>query len=77
MSKGERVDHHYARVMFIGKYGVGKTSLMRRLLWMKKQDVIQTESTDGIDISKCMINVENGEWRPRESKFICSLYVFI
>ncbi|VDI57682.1 Hypothetical predicted protein [Mytilus galloprovincialis] len=50
--------------MFIGKYGVGKTSLMRRLLGLGKHAAINTESTDGVSISKCMINVQNGEWRP-------------
>ncbi|XP_071179589.1 uncharacterized protein [Mytilus edulis] len=59
-----RVKHYFARVMFIGKHGAGKTSLRRRLLWRKKEDVVGTESTDGIEISKCMINVQDGKWRP-------------
>ncbi|VDI47700.1 Hypothetical predicted protein, partial [Mytilus galloprovincialis] len=62
--KGECGKHHFARVVFIGKNGVGKTSLMRRLLWQNKEQVISTESTDGIEIEKCNINVKTGMWSP-------------
>lgn len=62
--KGKCGKHHFARVFFIGKNGVGKTSLMRRLLGQDKKDVMFTESTDGIEVAKCNINIVNGEWSP-------------
>ncbi|XP_063447970.1 uncharacterized protein LOC134727519 [Mytilus trossulus] len=62
--KGECGKHHFARLIFIGKNGVGKTSLMRRLLWKNKKDVISTLSTDGIEVEKCNINIKNGKWSP-------------
>ncbi|CAG2188188.1 unnamed protein product [Mytilus edulis] len=55
---------HFARLVFIGKNGVGKTSLMRRLLWQKKEDVTSTQSTDGIEVEKCNINIADGKWSP-------------
>ncbi|CAC5383849.1 unnamed protein product [Mytilus coruscus] len=55
---------HFARLVFIGKNGVGKTSLMRRLLWQNKEDVISTQSTDGIEVEKCNINIVDGKWSP-------------
>ncbi|CAC5403711.1 unnamed protein product [Mytilus coruscus] len=65
-SKNECGKHYFARVAFIGKEGVGKTSLMRRLLWQKKKEVTSPDSTDGIEIEKCNINVKNGKWSPCE-----------
>ncbi|VDI30739.1 Hypothetical predicted protein, partial [Mytilus galloprovincialis] len=56
--------HYFARVIFIGKNGVGKTSLMRRLLWGTKEQSSSTQSTDGIDIKKCNINIKDGSWSP-------------
>ncbi|CAG2214547.1 unnamed protein product [Mytilus edulis] len=55
---------HFARLVFIGKHGVGKTSLMKRLLWHNKEDVTSTESTDGIEVEKCNINIADGKWSP-------------
>lgn len=50
----------YVRIQVIGKDGVGKTSLVRRLL---KQDLKDVTSTDGIDISrKCHIKESDGTW---------------
>lgn len=75
--KGECGKHHFARVVFIGQNGVGKTSLMRRLMWQKKRNVTSPESTDGIEIEKCNINVKTGKWSPCESKkscFFCFVY---
>lgn len=68
LRKGECGKHHFARVIIIGKNGVGKTSLMRRLLWQKKEEMTPPDSTDGIDIEKCNINVKNGNWSPCDSK---------
>ncbi|OPL33286.1 neuralized pats1, partial [Mytilus galloprovincialis] len=62
--KGECGKLHFARLVFIGKHGVGKTSLMRRLLWHKKEDVTSTQSTDGIEVEKCNISIANGKWSP-------------
>ncbi|CAG2192621.1 unnamed protein product [Mytilus edulis] len=56
--------HYFARVVLIGKNGVGKTSLMRRLLLGTKEQSSFTESTDSIDIKKCNINVKDGNWSP-------------
>ncbi|XP_052086073.1 uncharacterized protein LOC127723463 isoform X2 [Mytilus californianus] len=62
--KGECGKLHFARLVFVGKNGVGKTSLMRRLLWKEKEDVTLTQSTDGIEVEKCNINIANGKWSP-------------
>ncbi|CAG2241367.1 unnamed protein product [Mytilus edulis] len=62
--KGECGKLHFARLVFIGKNGVGKTSLMRRLLWQNKEDVTSTQSTDGIEVEKCNINIADGKWSP-------------
>ncbi|VDI68781.1 coiled-coil and C2 domain-containing protein 1 [Mytilus galloprovincialis] len=62
--KGECGKLHFARLVFIGKNGVGKTSLIRRLLWHNKEDVTYTQSTDGIEVEKCNINISNGKWSP-------------
>ncbi|CAC5411131.1 unnamed protein product [Mytilus coruscus] len=62
--KEECGKHYFARVIFIGKNGVGKTSLMRRLLWGTKEQSSSTQSTDGIDIKKCNLNVRDGNWSP-------------
>ncbi|VDI30733.1 Hypothetical predicted protein [Mytilus galloprovincialis] len=60
--KGECGKLHFARLVFIGKNGVGKTSLMRRLLWHDKEAIPSTQSTDGIEIEKCNININDGKW---------------
>ncbi|CAG2195773.1 unnamed protein product [Mytilus edulis] len=62
--KGECGKLHFARLVFIGKNGVGKTSLMKRLLWHNKEDVTSTQSTDGIEVEKCNINIADGKWSP-------------
>lgn len=63
-----------ARVFLVGKNGVGKTSLKRRLLGQKREDVTSTQSTDGIEIEKCNINIKDGTWSPCHSK---KLFVLI
>lgn len=48
------------KIFILGKNGVGKTSLMRRLLGESIGDV---RSTEGIDIVKrCKIRVRDGLW---------------
>lgn len=50
----------YVRIQVIGKEGVGKTSLIRRLL---NQDIGGVTSTDGIDINrKCHIKESDDTW---------------
>lgn len=50
----------YVRIQVIGEGGVGKTSLVRRLL---DKTIDGVESTDGIDIHRnCQINTSTGEW---------------
>ncbi|XP_053388747.1 uncharacterized protein LOC128551850 [Mercenaria mercenaria] len=55
---------HNIRVMVVGHYGVGKTTLTKRLF---KEDINinKQESTNGIDvhIRKCKVSLENGEWK--------------
>ncbi|CAG2251785.1 unnamed protein product [Mytilus edulis] len=52
---------YFARIMIVGKEGVGKTCLLRRLLNESIDDVY---STDGVDIvvRRCKINIHDGEW---------------
>lgn len=66
--KEECGKHYFARLIFVGQNGVGKTSLMRRLLWRTKNDVSSPQSTDGIEIEKCNIDVTNGKWSKCDSK---------
>ncbi|KAL3855879.1 hypothetical protein ACJMK2_015076 [Sinanodonta woodiana] len=49
------------RVMVLGHYGAGKTSLIRRLLG---QQAGEPDSTNGIDVhvKKCRIKLDTGEW---------------
>ncbi|XP_076084380.1 uncharacterized protein LOC143055122 [Mytilus galloprovincialis] len=37
---------------------------MKRLLWHNKEDVTSTQSTDGIEVEKCNINIADGKWSP-------------
>ncbi|MEW8548233.1 MAG: COR domain-containing protein, partial [Candidatus Thiodiazotropha sp.] len=57
----------HIRIMVIGMFGAGKTSLVHNLLSLDNTDF---ESTDGIDIhvNECFIN-ENDEWSFQESQF--------
>ncbi|KAL3857502.1 hypothetical protein ACJMK2_012168 [Sinanodonta woodiana] len=49
------------RLMFVGLYGAGKTSLVRRIM---NRDIEGVTSTDGIDvyIGRCRVNLRTGEW---------------
>ncbi|CAC5422025.1 unnamed protein product [Mytilus coruscus] len=50
----------YVRIQVIGEHGVGKSTLVRRLLG---QDIKGDKSTDGIEINnRCQIRKSNGEW---------------
>ncbi|CAC5398288.1 unnamed protein product [Mytilus coruscus] len=37
---------------------------MRRLLWHEKEEVPLIQSTDGIEVEKCNINIVDGKWSP-------------
>ncbi|KAK3598547.1 hypothetical protein CHS0354_010723 [Potamilus streckersoni] len=51
------------RVMVVGQFGVGKTTLIKRLLG-KPVNISERKSTEGIDVYKhcCKISLETGEW---------------
>lgn len=51
---------YHIKIMILGRHGVGKTCIMRRLLKEPIQDV---QSTDGIDIMKqSKVDIESKEW---------------
>lgn len=51
---------YFIKIFILGKKGVGKTSLMRRLL---REEINDVQSTDGIDIVKrCKVRVHDGKW---------------
>lgn len=61
------------KIFILGKKGVGKTSLMRRLLREGTDDV---KSTEGIDIVKrCRIRVRDGLWKSCTGK-ICNIHFY-
>ncbi|KAL3887772.1 hypothetical protein ACJMK2_000165, partial [Sinanodonta woodiana] len=51
------------RVMVVGQFGVGKTTLIKRLLG-QPVDISERNSTEGIDVHKhcCKISLDKGEW---------------
>ncbi|KAL3889091.1 hypothetical protein ACJMK2_001447, partial [Sinanodonta woodiana] len=55
------------RVMVVGQYGVGKTTLTQRLLG-KNVNISERHSTDGIDVHiECSkVSLSTGEWRIQE-----------
>lgn len=58
----------YVRIQVIGKYRVGKTSLVRRLLFLEDGEY-DGISTDGIEIiRKCQIKRNDGQWFVGEGK---------
>ncbi|KAL3888025.1 hypothetical protein ACJMK2_000408 [Sinanodonta woodiana] len=52
------------RVIVVGQYGVGKTTLIKRLLG-QQVDIAERKSTEGIDVHKhCFkISLDKGEWK--------------
>ncbi|XP_053402196.1 uncharacterized protein LOC128557820 [Mercenaria mercenaria] len=54
---------HNIRVMIVGHFGVGKTTLTKRLF---EEDVVlnNQESTEGIEVHvrKCKVSLEDGSW---------------
>ncbi|KAK3598164.1 hypothetical protein CHS0354_013875 [Potamilus streckersoni] len=55
------------RVMVVGQYGVGKTTLTQRLLG-KNVNIYERHSTDGIDVNVegCKVSLPAGEWTRQE-----------
>ncbi|KAL3887758.1 hypothetical protein ACJMK2_000151, partial [Sinanodonta woodiana] len=51
------------RVMVVGQFGVGKTTLIKRLLG-QPVDIAERKSTEGIDVHKhcCKLSLDKGEW---------------
>lgn len=53
---------YYIRLVVLGQEGVGKTTLVKRLL---QESISDVKSTNGIEINidKCGISLHNGEWK--------------
>lgn len=53
---------YYIRLVVLGQEGVGKTTLVRRLL---QENTDHVQSTNGIEINvdKCSVSLRNGEWK--------------
>ncbi|XP_045161687.2 probable serine/threonine-protein kinase roco6 isoform X2 [Mercenaria mercenaria] len=54
---------HCIRLMVVGHYGVGKTTLTKRL-FKENVDIKERKSTDGIDVhvGRCKISLKDGTW---------------
>jgi hypothetical protein len=63
---------HNIRVMVVGHFGVGKTTLTRRLLGI--DDVADISSTNGVDVHRCRVSLETGQWESIASEYI---YIYI
>ena len=62
MNKG-KYKSHFLRIMVVGHFGVGKTTLTKRIL-NEEVDMQRTESTDGIEIyvGRCLYDLKNKQW---------------
>ncbi len=62
LSEGE-TSVHSIRVMVVGHYGVGKTTLTKRLL-EEDVDLDARDSTDGIDVHvrRCRVSLADQKW---------------
>ena len=54
---------HNIRVMVVGHFDVGKTTLTKRLLG-EEVNISERDSTDGIEVhvKRCRVALETGEW---------------
>ena len=62
LEEGEE-QHYSIRLMVTGPYGVGKSTLTKRLL-CQDVDIQDRTSTDGIDVhvKKCKISLDTSKW---------------
>lgn len=62
LSEGKEAVHNI-RVMIVGHYGVGKTTLRKRMFG-EDVDISKRESTDGIEVhvKRCKVSLETGQW---------------
>ncbi|KAK3611478.1 hypothetical protein CHS0354_039089 [Potamilus streckersoni] len=65
--RGGKEKVYNIRVMVVGQYGVGKTTLTKRLLG-KDVDISERKSTEGIDVHiECsQVSLASGEWTAQE-----------
>lgn len=62
LSEGKEAVHNI-RVMIVGPFGAGKTTLKKRLFG-ESVDISKRESTDGIDVhvKRCKVSLDTGQW---------------
>lgn len=62
LEDGEEKDYNI-RLMIVGGYGVGKTTLTKRLL-CQSVNVNERKSTDGIDVyvGRCRVSLKTMDW---------------
>lgn len=62
LEEGQEKDYNI-RIMVVGPYGVGKTSVTKRLL-NQEVNIEQRESTDGIDVHvrNCKVSLHTKKW---------------
>ncbi|XP_052263560.1 uncharacterized protein LOC127866791 isoform X2 [Dreissena polymorpha] len=62
------------RLMVVGMYGVGKTSLVKNLIKDLRDENLKIESTEVIELRRCQL-MENGDWcldkYQKEAKYKC------
>jgi hypothetical protein len=63
------------RVMVVGHYGVGKTTVTRRLVG-ESVDMSTYDSTNGVDMWKCKVSIPDGRWLPahRGTSYLILVY---
>jgi len=59
------------RIMVVGPYDVGKTTLTKRLLG-KDVNICDRQSTEGIDVQTecCKVSLATGEWITQEQSML-------
>ncbi|XP_071177647.1 uncharacterized protein [Mytilus edulis] len=66
IKNGDIAVRHYFRVIIIGKENAGKTSLTKKLVWERPDNVTKLHDKNEIDIhrKKCTLSVNDGSWLP-------------